>query len=141
LIEIIWCGQDSEMRTALFCVITQRVLVIPYRCFGTTYCPIFKAPEFKKKAGFTGRSLYKDERSLYSDESSLYRDESSLYRDERSLYRDERSLYRDERSLYRDESSLYRDERSLYRDERSLYRDESNCHLLRGGSLQSRVGQ
>jgi hypothetical protein len=80
------------MRTALFWVITQRVLVIPDRCSGTTHCPIFKAPEFKKKAGFTGRRLY-------------------------------------------------RDERSSYRDESSLYRDESNCHLLRGGSLQSRVGQ
>jgi len=33
------------MRTAFFCVIIQRVAVIPYRCFGKPDAPIFKGQE------------------------------------------------------------------------------------------------
>jgi len=35
----------KRMRTALFWVITQRVVVVYYRRFGTTYRPIFKGQE------------------------------------------------------------------------------------------------
>jgi hypothetical protein len=40
------------LRTALFWVITQRVMVIPYRRFGTTCLLQLKGQESKKKAGF-----------------------------------------------------------------------------------------
>jgi hypothetical protein len=38
----------KEMRSAFFWVITQRVMVIPYRRFGEPICPIFKGHEFRE---------------------------------------------------------------------------------------------
>jgi hypothetical protein len=35
--QCIYVQVTSRMRTVLFCVITQRVVVIPYRRFGITY--------------------------------------------------------------------------------------------------------
>jgi len=35
---------STTLRTVLFCAITQRVVVISYRRFGTNYSPIYKGP-------------------------------------------------------------------------------------------------
>jgi hypothetical protein len=46
--HLVWARQGSEVRTVLFCVITQRVLVIPYRRFGTTYWSHFQGSKIQK---------------------------------------------------------------------------------------------
>jgi hypothetical protein len=43
-------SRKQKMKTAFFWVITQRVVVIPYRRLGTTCCPILKVQESKNHA-------------------------------------------------------------------------------------------
>jgi hypothetical protein len=42
------------MTNALFWIVTQRVFVISYRCFGTIYQSHFRSSRIKRKAGFLG---------------------------------------------------------------------------------------
>ena len=51
-------------RTALFWIITQRIVVIPSRRFGTTYGPIFKGQESKKDPVCKGQEPKKDPKRI-----------------------------------------------------------------------------